>query len=256
MNAETVLIAVVMFLALVGMIICSKKQKASPAAQPIAIGLLVVVIVCGVLMLYKTGIFGDNNNFMEIENRYYASQGHVVGEYVNKNFAGKKVLVIMDRGYEKNPRTEVLIEALKNGAGSNLEVTTDTLTLANARKGPEGEEFEMPLFETMTAKDFDAVLNKHKDVGVIVSTIGLPRDAKNMTLWRKKDRPKLVLLSASDMRGYDGLIKEGLINAIVVVGPDAKFTEDAPPKDIQKTFDLRYVLIDAKNVDKYGNMFK
>ncbi|MDD2478777.1 MAG: hypothetical protein PHS31_02675 [Victivallaceae bacterium] len=256
MNAETVLIAIVMFLALIGMIICSKKQKASPAAQPIAIGLLVVVVVCGVLMLYKTGIFGDNNDFMEIENRYYASQGQVVGEYVNKNFAGKKVLVIMDRGYEKNPRTEVLLQALKAGAGSDLDVTADTLTLANAPKGPEGEEFEMPLFETMTAKDFNAVLSKHKDAGVIISTIGLPRDAKNMTLWRQKDRPKLILLSASDMRGYDALIKTDMIAAIVVVGPNAKFTEDAPPKDVQKTFDLRYVLIDSKNVEEYGNMFK
>lgn len=256
MNGETVLIAVVMFLALVGMIICSKKQKASPAAQPIAIGLLVVVIVCGVLMLYKTGIFGDNNNFMEIENRYYASQGQVVGEYVNKNFSGKKVLVLMDRGYENNPRTEVLMKAIKAGAGSDLDITADTLTLAGASKGPAGEEFEMPLFEVMTAKDFDAALNKHKDVGVIISTIGLPRDANKMTLWRKKDRPKLILLSASDMRGYDALIKTDMIAAIVVVGPDAKFTEDAPPNDVQKTFDMRYVLIDSQNVDKYTNMFK
>ena len=256
MSAETVLIAVVMFLALVGMIICSKKQKASPAAQPIAIGLLVVVIVCGVLMLYKTGIFGNSNNFMEIENRYYASQGHVVGEYVNKNFSGKKVLVLMDRGYDKNPRTEVLMQAIKAGAGSNLDVTADTLTLPNARKGAEGEDFEMPLFEVMTAKDFDAVLDKHKDAGVIISTIGLPRDANKMVLWKKKDRPKLILLSASDMRGYDALLKTDMIAAIVVVGPDAKFTEDAPPKDIQKTFDLRYVLIDSQNVDKYANMFR
>lgn len=255
--AGTVLIAAVMFVALVGMIICSKKQKASPAAQPIAIGLLVVVIVCGVLMMYKTGIFGDTNNFMEIENRYYASQGNVVGKYVNSNFAGKKVLVLMDTGYENSPRTKILLDALNEGAGGNLDIVADTLTLAKGpNQGNELEGFEMPLFEVMTAKDFDAALEKHKDAGVIISTIGLPRDAKAMRLWTQKDRPNLILISAADMRGYDALIKTGMVSAIVAVGPDAKFTEDAPPKDIQKTFDIRYVLIDEKNVEQYSGMFR
>ncbi len=257
MNFVTVVIALVMFLALIGMIVCSKKQKTSPAAQPIAIGLLIVVIACGVWILYRTDILGSpSNRFQEYENRYHASQGNVLGKYIQKNFPGKKVLVLLESDYNTNPRTKILEDALKAGAGENLDVVTDTLVLANRPNTPEADMgMEMPLFELMTAKDFDNALDAHKDCGVVISSIGLPRDAQKMKLWKAKDRPAVILLNAFDMRGYDNLIKAGMVSAIVAVGPDAKFTEDAPPRDPQAAFDVRYVLIDKDNIDKYANMF-
>ncbi len=256
MSFGTVLIALVMFIALVGMIICSKKQKSSPAAQPIAIGLLVIVIVCGVAVLYNTGIFGNQTNkFQEYENRYYASQGFVIGKFIAGNYAGKKVLVILEPDFQKNPRTEIMTKAIKAGIGGNADVTPDTIIPAKAPANPE-EGMDMPLVEIMTAADFDTALNKHPEAGVIVSAVGLPRDARKMKLWSKKDRPGVILLNAVDMRGYDGLIKSDMIAGIVAVGPDAKFTEDAPPKDPQEAFNVRYILIDKSNVEKYSNMFQ
>lgn len=258
MNFVTVLIALVMFIALIGMIVCSKKQKASPAAQPIAIGLLIIVIACGVGILYRTDILGNpNNRFQEYENRYHAAQGNVLGKFIQANFAGKKVLVLLENNYESNPRTQILVDALKAGAGTSLDVVTDTLTLANRQAGgPEGMGMEMPLFELMTAADFDKALDDHKDCGVVISSIGLPRDAAKMKVWKAKERPGIILLNAFDMRGYNALITSGMIAGIVAVGPDAKFTEDAPPRDPQAAFDVRYVLIDKSNVDKYESMFR
>lgn len=256
MSFGTVLIALVMFVALIGMIICSKKQKSSPAAQPIAIGLLVIVIVCGVAVLYNTGIFGNQTNkFQEYENRYYASQGNVIGRFIAANYSGKKVLVILEPDYQKSPRTEIMTNAIKLGAGAGTEVVADTVIPAKAPVNPE-EGMDMPLVEIMTAADFDAALDKHPDAGVIVSAVGLPRDARKMKLWNKKDRPGVILLNAVDMRGYDSLIKSDMIAAIVAIGPDAKFTEDAPPKDPQEAFKVRYILIDKSNVEQHGGMFQ
>ena len=53
-----VIIGIVMFIALIGMIVCSKKQKVNPNAQPVAIALLIVVVICGFMMMQKTGVFG------------------------------------------------------------------------------------------------------------------------------------------------------------------------------------------------------
>jgi hypothetical protein len=258
MNFVTVLIALVMFIALIGMIVCSKKQKTSPIAQPIAIGLLIVVIACGIGILYETDILGSaSNRYQEYENRYHSAQGFVLGKYIQENFPGQKVLVLLETDYATNPRTKILTDGLKAGAGSNLDIETDTLVLPGRSGGSEMEPgMEMPLFEMMTAADFDKALTTHKDCGVVISSIGLPRDAAKMKLWSQKDRPKVLLLNAFDMRNYDNLLNHDMINAIVAIGPEAKFTEDAPPRDPQAAFGVRYVLIDKKNVGEYERLFR
>ena len=72
MDLSLVLIGIVMFIALIGMIVCSKKQKTNPNAQPVAIALLIIVVVCGFMMMYKTGVFGSGGaeQFRQIEDRH------------------------------------------------------------------------------------------------------------------------------------------------------------------------------------------
>jgi len=90
-----ILSGVIMVAALIGMIICSKKQKTNPGAQPIAIALLIIVIISGIYMLYKQNIFGGSNaSMIESENHFYASQGYMVGKFIAKNIPGAKVLLI------------------------------------------------------------------------------------------------------------------------------------------------------------------
>ncbi|MFA7230608.1 MAG: hypothetical protein WC071_05010 [Victivallaceae bacterium] len=258
MDLTVVLVGVVMFVALVGMIICSKKQKTNPNAQPIAIGLLIIVIICGIVMMQKTGIFGGGGaeQFQKIENQYYASQGFVIGKFIAKNFSGQKVLVIADPGFEKDLRVNGLVDAIKQGAGESTNVVVDTIQLANKPKQQEGAPMDMPLFELMTAKDFDSALASHSDCTVVISTVGLPRDAGRMKLWNMPEakRPKLILMGIPDPTGMKAAITKGLISAIVTISPTAKFTEDAPPSDLQETFNLRYVLIDKDNLSKYANL--
>jgi hypothetical protein len=273
MDFMLVLIGLVMFAALIGMIVCSKKQKTNPNAQPVAIVLLLIVVACGGYMMYRTGIFGDNtaDKFVQIENQYQAAQGNVLGQFIDKNFAGAKVLVIADTNYAKDPRTSILVEAIKAGMGGKGDITVDTIEPSNLPKAPVAPapanapagapkmpvpEMTMPLFETMVAKDFDAAIAKNASCTVVITTVGLPRDSDKMKLWTMPadKAPKLILLGAMDTRGIGEKIKKDKVAAVISVSPDAKFTEDAPPSDPQKAFDSRYILITKANIDKYGKL--
>ena len=251
-----VLSGIVMVVALVGMIICSKKQKTNPGAQPIAIALLIVVIISGIYMLYKNNIFGSSNTGMiESENHYYASQAYTVGKYIAKNIPGGKVLLIENDGFEKSKRETAFISALKEGMGNN-NVKVVAITLLNKPKRPKGMPKDMPMMpmmEMMTSKDFDATLSANNSQNVVISLIGLPRDASKMKLWRMPaaTRPKLILIGSgmgSSIK-LGSAIKKGMISAIVMISKNAKFDDEGAPSAFEDAFKKRYILIDKANLE-------
>ena len=240
-----------MILALIGMIVCSKKQKTNPAMQPVAFVLFVVVVISAGLLLNEMNVFGTRDGLLENEMKFYASQGTKTGDYLKTTFPGKKVLLVADPGFEKNDNVKKLADALQAGYGG--EVVTDTVQLpGNQADAP------MPLYMMMKAKDFDALLEKHADVQIVVNTIGLPNDLQKMKYWRaKKDaRPALFLLGMPSGR-IDGLaeaIATGDIAGIVTSNPQAKYDVKAP-SDPEAAFDIRYILVNKDNVEaNKGNL--
>jgi len=249
-----VISGIVMVAALIGMIICSKKQKTNPGAQPIAIALLIVVIACGIFMLQKSGTFGGSNaGMIESENHFYASQGYMVGKFITKNIPGAKVLVIENKEYKKSKREIAFLAALKDGMGNN-NITAVALTLLNPPKRPKGMPEDMPMMpmmEMMTSKDFDATIAANSDKNVVVSVIGLPQNAGKMKLWKMPaaTRPKLILIGGG-MGGAIKMgpaIKKGMISALVTIGPKAKFDDEGAPSSYEDAFKKRYILIDKSN---------
>jgi len=252
MSATVILVGIVMVLALIGMVACAKKQRTNPNAQPIAIALLIVVIACGVTIMFKTGSLGDGDAAQIIENetRFACAKAEVLGKYLQSKCPGEKTLIVADRDFEKNERTKRLIESLKKGLGS---ADAEVCTIEIAKKGnvPAEEEFMMPIEEMMTANDFDKLIDSHKDSKLIVSMIGLPRDLNKMKLWKmsKNKRPNLALLNA-DTHALKNAIAGGFIVAVVSYKPGITYTEESAPSDAQKAFDMRYLLITPENVEK------
>lgn len=257
MSFTVILVGIVMILALIGMIACAKKQRTNPNAQPVAVALLVVVIACGITIMIKTGSFGGDDTAALIENetKFACAKADVMGNYLKGKFAGEKVLVVADRDYEKNKRTQRLIDSLKAGLGA--DVTVDTIAIASKGGAPAEEEFMMPLEEIMTAKDFDTMLDKHADCKIVVSMVGLPRDAAKMKIWKMSaaNRPKIALLDGG-IQSFKQAIGVGYIVAAVSYKPGVKYTEDPAPNEPQKAFDLRYVLITPENVTKMAEEYK
>lgn len=245
----TVLVGIVMFLALIGMIVCSKKQKTNPNAQPIAIALLVVVIGCGGFVMYKMDVFGSGgvSTIMENENRFACSKATVLGQYLAKEYPGQKALIICDQGFKKNDRTQKIIKALADGLGGADKVVAATVSVKASKdmQGPDGE-LVMPLEEVMTAKDYDAAIAKHPGCSIVVSMIGLPRNWGRLKILTDKKK-HLALLNANIFEQAPKIYK-GEICAAVSFKPGVKFTEDPAPSDPDKAFKLRYLLITPKNI--------
>ena len=240
----------VMVVGLIGMIICSKKQKTNPAMQPVALGIFLVVIVSAVMLLMETGIFGGNSGIIESEYAFMASRGHAAGAHLAKVVPGKKVVVIVeDSNYEKSPNTKNLIDQLTKAYGA--EVSVEALDLPAV-----SDDNPLPIEERMKAKHFDATLAKHKDAGVVVSLIGLPQDARRMKAFSGKG-PVFFLLGTGMGIGkfVSEQMKKGTIAGVVVPNPKADYEAKAP-SDPAKAFAIRFVLVTKENLDAYKQFFE
>ena len=240
-----------MILALVGMIVCSKKQKTNPAVQPVAFVLFVVVVICAGLLLREMGIFGGRDSLLANELKFYASQGTKTGDFLKTALPGKKILLVADPGFEKNDNVKLLADALREGYGG--EVVVDTVSLpGNQADAP------MPLYMMMKAKDFDAMVEKHPDVGVIVTTVGLPQDANNLKFMKQSPdkRPALFLmgLPSGPVPGIMPAIQSGAVVGLIISNPEAQYDVKAP-SDPMEAFDIRYVLVTKDNAEQYKANF-
>lgn len=259
---DVIAIGAVMILALIGMIACAKKQRTNPNAQLFAIGLLIIVMVCGAAILIKTGTFGGESNESIIKNemKFARASSFMIGDEIKKTSPGVKVLAIVDRNFEKNTRMQELVEGLKEGLGSPESVEVDTPVIASEankvkKPGAPDDDFMLPLEEVMKPADFDAVLDKHSDCKIAVSFIGLPRDIGGLKLWTKADGVKLALMNV-ETKKLKAAIQKGFIVALVTYIPGVNISEDPAPKDPKKAFDLRYLLITPKNVEEISQKYK
>jgi hypothetical protein len=257
---------VCMAIALMGMIVCAKKQSTVAIAKPMAVVLMVVVIICAVTILMKTGVLGDQGTQKIIANELtYAKAGYfMLGKELAATAPNSKTLLIVEKTRANDERTPALIQAFKDGAAGKLNITamvTPTVTWPEGRQ-PKPEEMDMmPMNEMLKAKDYNDVINKHTDCNLIVSFIGLPMDVEELTLWSMPadKRPKLGLINCA-YHNLKTAIKAGVVAAVVGINPTAKFDEQPAPKDPQAAFDRRYILITPENVVKisetYKNMFE
>ena len=255
---------VVMILAFMGIIACAKKQQTNPKAQLMAIILIIVVIACGVVILFQTDVIDLNgNSTMNRELAYAKIQAVILGRYLAEKHPGCKVLVIANKNYEKNLRQQKQIEGLKEGLGTGGEVAAvDSLNIQIGPIGgaPPPPEMMMPLEEFMEAAHFDEVIEANPNCNVVVSFLGLPRDVAEMALWKKdtEERAEVALLGGG-VREIQGALQQGLVFAAVSFRPGAKMDEKDPPENPQEAFDKRYLLVTSENVDeiaeKYPGLF-
>lgn len=243
-----VLWVAVMAVGLIGMIVCSKKQKTNPAMQPVAILLFLVVLAGAVMLLKSMDVFGGGNaSILESEMRFAESRGAKVAKLTAGLAGGKKVLFIADKNYEQSELGKRVVEAIRENCGGTLVIDSIAIPAKLADQGIPVEEF-------MKAKDMDALLAKHADAGVVISNIGLPQDAKRMKFFSTPaaNRPKMILMNTGFSNGFDfrKALEKGDISAIIVTSPAAKYDVKAP-SDADKAFDIRYVLVTKDNVAQY-----
>ena len=241
----------VMVVGLIGMIICSKKQKTNPAMQPVALGVFIVVIIAAVMLLKETNIFGSSNNaIMESELAFLASRGQAAGAHLAKVAPGKKIVVIAEPNYDKSVHTKNMIDLLKKTYGTE-DLAVEALVIPGA-----SDENAAPIEELMKAKDFDKVLDKHKDAGIVVSLVGLPQNAARMKAFGAKG-PVFFLLSTGMGTGkfVAAQMKKGTVAGVIVPNPKADYEAKAP-SDPAKAFAIRFVLVTKDNLEANKQFFE
>ena len=251
---------------LIGMIVCSKKQATSAIAKPLAVVLMLVVIVCAVVVLMKTGVVGDQGTQRIIANELtYAKAGYfMLGKQLAEKASGAKTLIIAEKARANDTRTPELLQAFKDGAAGKLKIAataTPTVTWPEGKQ-PKPEEMDMmPMNEMLKAKDYNDVISKYPDCNLIVSFIGLPNDVQNLNVWSMPPdkMPKLGLINCN-YQNLKTAIQSGAVLAVVGINPTAKFDEQPAPKEQKAAFDRRYILITPENVvqiaETYKNMFE
>lgn len=248
----------VMFLAFTGMIYCARKQRAYANAQSAAIFFFCIVLTCGVTILSITFLSNETQKLIENEMKFAKAASIILGRDLAKRYPGKKALIVVEKNYEKSNRQKEMVDGLKDGMGS--AITVEAIDYVKVPP-PEGitnpEELEMmPMWEMMKAEHFDNLIKEHQNCNLIISLIGLPYDVGEMSIWtmEPKDRPNVALLFA-DVHALKRAIKADYLVALTYK-PGVKFSEDPAPKDPQKAFDQRYIILSKDNVDSVdSNMF-
>ncbi len=237
---------ILMIVALIGMIVCAKKQDSFAAAKPLSLVLLLVVAVSGIMVL-REQFRNPGDVLRDNESKFYASQAYVIGDYIKNKLGGGKILVITDSDCAPGSAQRKFVDTLKNASGSEAVI---------GRPDVAGSEGGIPIAEMMNAKDFDAVIANNADVKAVVSLIGLPRDLRNLKAIQNcaSGKGPALILQMPERLNMD-LINKGMITALVTIRTGAKFNEEAAPSDPKAAFDLRYILIDKQNVAENKALF-
>jgi hypothetical protein len=115
----------------------------------------------------------------------------------------------------------------------------------------------MPIEEILTAKMMDTVIAEHSDAGAIISTVGLTRDLGKMKFFKdkkakKEARPFFLLSFGMGGQQMDKMIANDFITGVITANPQAKYDVKAP-RNPEKAFDIRYILVTKANVEQHKN---
>jgi len=270
---------VLMLLAAVGMIYGQKKYKRGKLwGQPMAIACAVFGLIFA-LMNFLVGGPEKSKDVIAREMAYIQVATEKLGQHIARTHRGGTAVIITSP--ENNANNEYrnrLITGLRRGLGNTVtivdivspEIPESIINSFREQMGPgmpHGDDMPYMFSNDMwfTAEVMDNLLDKYEDVGVVISTMGLPMDVAAMRFWTKQPerQPKLALALSGiyELRNLRNAITAGIITAAVINTP-ARIQHDRamPPRNLDEAFDKRYLLITPENVSdiaaEHQNLFE
>lgn len=248
---------IVMIVAGIGAFVGMSKQKEGAAwGQPLAIVCAIIAIVAALWSAIGTMTGAPGKAAGEREVEFQKVQTRKLGMYLAEKYSGAKAIVIKDPFNTDASRPNPLLEGLKAGIGSSVQIVAEVFPPlpAGYNEAAEGEMMA-PMETWYTAKVMQDILKKAGvDYDMVITCIGLP--AGGLPLLKGK---KVVFAGGSPYE-YAAAIANGLVVAAVTYKPDAEYDDKPVPSDLQVAFDKRYVLITTDNIKevagKYAELFK
>jgi hypothetical protein len=258
----------IMVAAVIGMIVGLSKQKAGAEwGKPLAVVCIIVALVAALWSSVRTLGGKDNSGVVDREITFQKTGGKKLGMYLAEKYAGAKVLILTEpklgsQAAKENP----LVTGLKEGLAGKLTVAAETSPEVPADKakafaaempmegapGGAGGPGEMmpPLEYWYTAKIFDALLDKYSgQFDLLVTTIGLPQDARTSKVLSGKSRPKIAVLNGS-IYDLKGAFKPDMIVAAITYNPKAQYDDKPVPKNIDEAFAKRFLLVTPETLQQ------
>ena len=241
-----------MVVALIGIIWCQKKQKTNPNAQKLAFVFLVFILVGAGGILYEQGIFGgqdrEMNKIIQNETAYAAARSQIIAESLAKTHAGKKAVIIVEKNLEKNKINQGAYDAMKK-ALNGIEVEA-TEVLETPESTPENP---MPMESLVTAKLYNDIFNRYPNTNLFIIMTSLPfntDEVQKLSVWNKSPKKTQIVVVNGEVYNLKKAIEAGYIAATAVMknNADAYDPEKTAPSDVQKAFDVRYILVTPENV--------
>lgn len=250
---------VIMVVAGIGMIVGLSKQKAGAEwGKPMAIACIVVALAAALWSSVKTLGGGNTQDVVDREITFQKIGGKKLGMHLAEKYSGGKVLILTEpRLGAQAGKPNPLVEGLKEGLAGKLTVVAEVSPEVPADKAkafaaempmegapPGGMPGEMmpPLEYWYTSKIFDELIGKQSGFDMLVTTIGLPQDARNSKILRDKSRPKIAVLNGS-IYDLKGAIKPDMIVAAITYNPKAVYDDKPVPRDLDEAFNKRFLLV-------------
>ena len=250
---------VLMVIGIVGALLGMSKQKqGAPWGQPLAILGAVIAIGAALYSFYGQATGNSSDSIRDREQRFMYVQGKILGETVKAAAPGvKKIAVLVDpmEIYEANgekkaaPLENTTMQALKD-VFPGVEFITVCKPMKKVeipkQKMPDGTEMEMPFMpDTMiTRVDFKNLEKEIKKAEVFIAISNIPLDMSIKEVLGDLKGMKVAMFNVSSLQDVAAAFESNASDLVAVVS--SKNTADwnvNPPRDDQKAFDLRFVLI-------------
>lgn len=231
--------------------------------------MLIDILLTLAILAYSSGFevnHGiDAKKIEEFRNKELAYQriAHKrLGEEIAKRHPGAKILLIkynelgMEEG-EPNLTEAAQMEGLKKGLNGKATIAVVERVSSGMEEfleedGKPRKSPEEIMEEMFTAEKFNKLVAVNKNCNVVVSLVGLPPDYQLLKLWKVKDpkkRPALVLANAYIYELKFGFNPKYKFITAALAHKAVPFDPNQPvPKDEQKAFDSRFLMITPDNV--------
>jgi len=281
------LLYALMAVAVVGIVYGWKKQKDGyPLGEKIMLAGALGALICAGFAL-KISFFGTSSTeMMKMQNAWTRLSGQKLGEYLATTYPKSKILIVVQpqTAYTKG-RPTPLLDGLKAGLGDSMTIVAEAAPELPKMPGgmpgmvpmppipppvagdkssnpppsmPTPEEMLMmgPIEMWLNAERFDAFLEPFvPKVDMVITTIGLPMQPGTLKFWKFDPRPMLVI-AQGNIQELKVAIQAKAVVAALAFNPTAKFESKWPPKNLEKAFALRYLLVTPENVEQIATEHK
>ncbi|HBC89176.1 MAG TPA: hypothetical protein DCZ94_19730 [Lentisphaeria bacterium] len=217
------------------------------------VGLLCVIILSLVGYDIVRSIFATKEQGVQKKHKEYMQ---LAGEILGKQLRYAEV---------EDPRIKVLIIDFPEKSRIPRAGVSKSV-ISGLEKGLKAAGFSFKAIERvepsktndywLSANEFDRIIRKHPDVGIVISLVGLPKDLRSVEFWNDENPPRLVLFGGN-LKNIDQALRYKVVVAAITFLPGANFWEK-PNSDIKsqaQIFNEHFLYITAKNVDDINDEF-